>query len=151
MSQVPINDDAVAKAVIPNAEMQGTAREIYAGKGSFDATATKPPGYDSSDEDDYEDMPSDEDLRTLRRVSAGIQWSIYTIAFAELCERFSYYGSAVLYTNFVQRPMPDGSTTGAPQDPEGEVPPGALGMGQRAAQGITLFNMFWAYFMPLIG
>jgi hypothetical protein len=32
----------------------------------------------------------------LRRVSAPIPWSVYAIAFVELCERFSYYGVQVL-------------------------------------------------------
>jgi hypothetical protein len=29
----------------------------------------------------------------LRRVSAPIPWSVYAVAFVELCERFSYYGT----------------------------------------------------------
>lgn len=32
----------------------------------------------------------------LRRVSAPIPWAVYTIAFVELCERFSYHGTHVL-------------------------------------------------------
>jgi hypothetical protein len=32
----------------------------------------------------------------LRRVSAPIPWSVYTVAFVELCERFSYYGTQVV-------------------------------------------------------
>ena len=40
--------------------------------------------------------PTEEDLRTLTRVSGKIPWSAYTIAFVELCERFGYYGCAVL-------------------------------------------------------
>lgn len=32
----------------------------------------------------------------LRRVSAPIPWVVYTVAFVELCERFSYYGTQVL-------------------------------------------------------
>ena len=150
MSQAPLQDADVAKAIAPEATVQGTAQEIYAGKGSVDVTDGKPPGYDLSDDEDYEDKPTPEDLQSLRRVSAGIQWSIYTIAFAELCERFSYYGSAVLYTNFVQHPLPAGSTTGAPLL-DHEVPPGALGMGQKASQGMSLFNQFFAYLMPLFG
>ena len=96
--------------------------------------------------------PTDDELSgpgALRRVSAPIPWAVYTVAFVELCERFSYYGSAVLYTNFVNKPLPPGSTTGAPLTTE-EVP-GALGMGQKAAQGISLFNQFFAYLMPLFG
>jgi POT family proton-dependent oligopeptide transporter len=43
--------------------------------------------------------PTEEDLHgptALRRVSAPIPWSVYTVAFVELCERFSYYGTQVL-------------------------------------------------------
>ncbi|TWU73802.1 hypothetical protein ED733_004455 [Metarhizium rileyi] len=91
-------------------------------------------------------LPTAEELATLRRVPNRIPMKLFTIAFIELCERFSYYGSAVVFTNFIQQPLPPGSTTGA--DP---TQPGALGMGQRASTGITIFNQFWQYFMPLFG
>ncbi|KAL7914030.1 PTR2 domain-containing protein [Trichoderma velutinum] len=106
-----------------------------------------PHAVDIRSDEEYDDFPTEEELRTLRRVSGKIKWSMYTIAFVELCERFSYYGSSVLYTNFVNRPLPPGSTTGSA--PDGR--PGALGMGPKAAQGISLFNQFFAYIMPLVG
>jgi POT family proton-dependent oligopeptide transporter len=37
--------------------------------------------------------------------------------------------------NFIQRPLPEGSTTGAGYD---HSVPGALGMGQQASTGLTL-------------
>jgi POT family proton-dependent oligopeptide transporter len=40
--------------------------------------------------------PTEEELRTLKRVSGKIPWSAYSIAFVELCERFGYYGCQVL-------------------------------------------------------
>jgi POT family proton-dependent oligopeptide transporter len=40
--------------------------------------------------------PTEEDLKTLRRVSGKIPWTAFTIAFVELCERFGYYGCQVL-------------------------------------------------------
>lgn len=43
-----------------------------------------------------EDFPSEEDLHTLRRVAAHIQPKLFTIAFIEACERFSYYGSVAV-------------------------------------------------------
>ncbi|KAH7009978.1 POT family-domain-containing protein [Ilyonectria destructans] len=102
--------------------------------------------------DDHDDTPTEEDLRTLRRVSGVIKWSMYTIAFVELCERFSYYGSSVLYTNFIAQPLPEGSTTGAPVDPSAaDAQAGALNMGAQAAQALSLFNQFFAYLMPLVG
>ena len=42
------------------------------------------------------DFPSDEDLVTLRRVADHIPLKIFTIAFIELCERFSYYGAIIV-------------------------------------------------------
>ncbi|KAK1992460.1 POT family protein [Colletotrichum falcatum] len=94
------------------------------------------------------DAPTQEELQTLRRVSDHIPFKLFTIAFIELCERFSYYGSViVVITNFIQQPLPSGSTTGAAINGQ----PGALGMGQRASTGITTFNQFWQYFMPLFG
>ena len=37
-------------------------------------------------------------------------------------------------TNFIQRPLPDGSTTGSVGD--SDAVPGALGMGQQASYGL---------------
>ncbi|KFA61279.1 hypothetical protein S40285_05514 [Stachybotrys chlorohalonatus IBT 40285] len=120
--------------------------------------------------EDHADFPTTEELTTLRRVAGPIPLKVFTIAIIELCERFSYYGSTVvckssrlpvlrlvsmpddsnhymlLVTNFIQQPLPEGSTTGADLDQ-----PGALGMGQRASTGITTFNQFWQYSMPLLG
>jgi POT family proton-dependent oligopeptide transporter len=123
---------------------------MMAGRGSMDPAKYPAEVYESTEEEDYDDKPTEEELKTLRRVSGKLNWAIWTIAFAELCERFSYYGSSVLYTNFVQRPLPPGSTTGASEGTTARIP-GALGKGQKAAQGIILFNQFFAYFMPLIG
>ncbi|KAK3326352.1 peptide transporter-like protein [Apodospora peruviana] len=94
-------------------------------------------------------IPTEEDLHTLRRVPDKIPWNIYTIAFIELCERFSYYGTTAVFTNFIQQPLPTGSTTGA--DPTHEGQAGALGRGQRTSTGLTNFNAFWQYTMPLFG
>ncbi|KAM0435251.1 hypothetical protein ACHAPT_003344 [Fusarium lateritium] len=91
-------------------------------------------------------FPTAEELASLRRVSNKIPLKLFSIAFIELCERFSYYGCTVVFTNFIQQPLPEGSSTGADAEQ-----PGALGMGQRASTGITTFNQFWQYFMPLLG
>lgn len=45
--------------------------------------------------------PTEDELHgpnKLRRVAAPIPWSVYTVAFVELCERFSYYGTQVVCT-----------------------------------------------------
>ncbi|AEO56952.1 hypothetical protein MYCTH_2302526 [Thermothelomyces thermophilus ATCC 42464] len=94
--------------------------------------------------------PTEEELHTLRRVPDKIPWNIYTIAFIELCERFSYYGTTAVFTNFIQQKRPEGSSTGASYDIEhGQA--GALGRGQRTAFALTTFNSFWQYTMPLFG
>ncbi|KAJ6190053.1 hypothetical protein N7519_000074 [Penicillium mononematosum] len=107
--------------------------------------------------DDYaleKTTPTDEELATLRRVAGKLPAAAYSVAFVELCERFSYYGTTAVFVNFIQRPLPDQSTTGAlvpgVSDWSNESP-GALGMGQQASTGLTLFNSFWSYIMPLFG
>jgi POT family proton-dependent oligopeptide transporter len=42
------------------------------------------------------EYPNEEDLRSLRRVPGKISWITYTVAFVELCERFSYYGTTAV-------------------------------------------------------
>ncbi|KAH7018308.1 POT family protein [Microdochium trichocladiopsis] len=95
-----------------------------------------------------EEYPTAEELLTLERVPGPITWIIYTIAFIELCERFAYYGTTAVFVNFISQPLPPGSTTGAGMTIEQA---GALGFGQQASTGLTLFNSFWAYLMPLFG
>jgi POT family proton-dependent oligopeptide transporter len=95
----------------------------------------------------HEGAPTEEELVTLRRTSHKIPLSILTIAFIELCERFSYYGTTVVFTNYIQQPLPEGSGfTG-----RSTTQPGVLGMGQQASTGLTTFNQFWQYTMPLFG
>ncbi|KAJ5185156.1 hypothetical protein N7491_006973 [Penicillium cf. griseofulvum] len=84
---------------------------------------------DAGDED-----PTSDELRgpnALRRVSAPIPWAVYTVAFVELCERFSYYGSQVLYSNFVNHALP----LPAPNGPPGSNH--ATGAGGPSSQGVS--------------
>lgn len=56
---------------------------------------------------------------------------------------------STLVVNFIQKPLPPGSKTGAGfLKGKGS---GALDMGQRASTGMTQFNQFWSYFTPLFG
>ncbi|WEW56166.1 hypothetical protein PRK78_001601 [Emydomyces testavorans] len=108
-------------------------------------------GHHESDDENVglrREEPTDEEMQTLRRVSDKIPWITLSVAFVELCERFSYYGTTIVFTNFIQRPLPEGSKTGAGGT---NRTAGALGLGQRASTGITLFNQFWSYIMPLVG
>lgn len=94
------------------------------------------------------EIPTSEELSTLRRVSDSIPWAAYMIAFVELAERFSFYGASVVFTNFIQQPLPVGSNTGA-GGADGQS--GALGKHQQTATGLTTFNQFWCYVVPLFG
>lgn len=40
--------------------------------------------------------PTPEDFQTLRRMPGTVHWPAYTVAFVELCERFSYYGTTIV-------------------------------------------------------
>ncbi|OMP84971.1 putative peptide transporter ptr2 [Diplodia seriata] len=96
-------------------------------------------------------IPTDEDLRTLHRVSEKIPFKAYTIAVVELVERLSYYGTTQVFVNFIQQDNP-GTATGKAVDPSADdAQPGALGMGQQASTGLTTFNQFWVYLIPLFG
>lgn len=143
--------DAIARSGLVDPETHGIPQ--IPARGSMDVRKSGAEKHVATSVNDASvtshELPTEEELRTLRRVSGKIKWSMYTIAFVELCERFSYYGAAILYTNFVAQPLPEGSNTGAPLDPNNQA--GALGMGSKAAQGISLFNQFFAYLMPLLG
>ncbi|KAJ6479566.1 peptide transporter PTR2A [Mycena sanguinolenta] len=92
--------------------------------------------------------PTEEELATLRHVGDAIPWNAYLIAVVELAERFSYYGAGVVFTNFIQYPLPVGSHTGAGLL-NGQS--GALGKGQHASTGITTSYQFWCNVTPFAG
>jgi POT family proton-dependent oligopeptide transporter len=51
----------------------------------------------TTDDADYpKTFPTDEELKSLRRVCGTIPWTSYSVAFVELCERFSYYGTTAV-------------------------------------------------------
>lgn len=133
----------------------GTVDELKAGKGTMDpdAIVDAAPAYSSEIDDlDGFEKPTEEEMHSLRRVSGKIKWAAFSVAFCELGERFSYYGSSILYTNFVVQQLPPGSNTGAGLG-QGQTggQSGALGLGSKAGQGISLTNQFFAYLVPLFG
>lgn len=143
------NSAELAKASVADGPAHGTSldtSQVGRGRntsGTLDSTTNSV----SAKQEVYNDTPTEEELKTLRRVSGKIPWIAWTIAFVELCERFSYYGTTVVFVNFIQRPLPRGSPTGAGHAGQS----GALGRGQRMSTGLILFNQFWAYLMPLFG
>jgi len=97
-----------------------------------------------------EEEPTAEELLTLRRVPAHIPWRIFSIAFVELVERMSYYGTIAVYSNFIAKPLK--TPTGAAVNPSSdEAQPGALGLGKQVSFSLTTFNAFWVYCCPLLG
>jgi proton-dependent oligopeptide transporter, POT family len=68
-----------------------------------------PPMYDGAAVEqaeymDHENVPTEEELHTLRRVPDHIPWKVYTIATVELLERLSFYGTTQvsLIVHFLQ-------------------------------------------------
>jgi proton-dependent oligopeptide transporter, POT family len=47
-------------------------------------------------DNDAGEWPTEEELHTLRRVADRIPWKAFALAFVEMCERFSYYGTTVV-------------------------------------------------------
>jgi dipeptide/tripeptide permease len=95
--------------------------------------------------------PTSAQLASLRRVPAAVPGAAYALALVELAERASYYGVGGVFTNFVQRPLPRGSTTGAPvPGAGGQRVPGALGMGIRVATGMSTLFTLLAFTSPLV-
>ncbi|KIP09372.1 hypothetical protein PHLGIDRAFT_126379 [Phlebiopsis gigantea 11061_1 CR5-6] len=138
-------DDAVL-AGYAEADRDQYILEKKFGSGSHDHIVSDAASQELDGIHDGLEFPNDEERSTLRRVSDSIPWNAYLIAFVELCERFSYYGATVVFTNFIQQPLPSGSRTGA-----SVKQPGALGLGQQASTGIGTFNSFWVYVIPLFG
>lgn len=91
------------------------------------------PVYTSAMDADYEGKPTEEEMATLRRVPGKLPLVAYLLCAVEFCERASYYGCQGLYSNFVNRPLPQGGNGwGAP--PRGtQQTPGALGLGETKA------------------
>ncbi len=101
-------------------------------------------------EEDYEGKPTEEELRTLRRVPGALPAIAYLICIVEFCERASYYGVQPLISNYVNRPLPrDGNGWGAP--PRGDQQTaGALGLGTSKANAVSQSFSMLAYSLPLL-
>lgn len=92
-----------------------------------------------------------EELDTLRHVIDGLPFTAYLLCVAELAERGSYYGITGILANFILRPLPKGSTTGAPVSSTSSENAGALGLGFSVSSAFTLLLAFLVYVVPLYG
>ncbi|KAF2848636.1 MFS general substrate transporter [Plenodomus tracheiphilus IPT5] len=99
---------------------------------------------------DYEGKPTEEELRTLRRVPGSMPTVAYVICAVEFAERASYYGVQQLIGNYVNRPLPKGGNGwGAP--PKGtQETAGALGLGTVKANAVSQSFSMLVYCLPIV-
>ncbi|KAH8888560.1 MFS general substrate transporter [Thozetella sp. PMI_491] len=116
-----------------------------------DEKAAPPPYLDPAVmEADYEGKPTEEDLKTLRRVPGSLPTVAYLICVVEFCERASYYGVTPLISNFVNRKFPvDGNGYGAPAAGTQDTA-GALGLGTVTANAVSQSFSMLAYSLPMV-
>jgi proton-dependent oligopeptide transporter, POT family len=112
------------------------------------------------------EFPTEHDKLTLKKVSDTLPYAAYcsstfflcrvidltecymaVIAVVEMAERFSFYGCTIVFTNYIQQPLPPGSHTGAGGPGDGQS--GSLGLGQQTSTGIVTFYSFWCYMFVL--
>lgn len=114
-----------------------------------------PHNYNTEYVDDFNPQglrkPTQQESKTLRRILGRASYASYLICLTELAERASYYSVSGLLANFIQRPLPDGSTTGAPVSKLSSESAGALGLGIQTSSALTLLLTFLAYVVPLYG
>ncbi|KAJ1915669.1 peptide transporter ptr2 [Mycoemilia scoparia] len=91
-----------------------------------------------------ERWPTDDELRSMRRVGDKLPIAAIFIVLTEFCERFSYYGVTGPFQNYIQNPYRPGAK-GVHQQP------GAIGGGQQKATALSNFFMFWCYLTPILG
>ncbi|KAM3122379.1 hypothetical protein CJJ07_004589 [Candidozyma auris] len=100
---------------------------------------------DRSESDSYPDSvspegaePSEEEMKTLRRVARRVPLACWLVAIVELAERFSYYGLSTPFQNYMQYTKTD-------------HPRGVLGLNQSGATALSYFWQFWCYVTPIFG
>ncbi|UNI24458.1 peptide transporter ptr2 [Purpureocillium takamizusanense] len=99
---------------------------------------------------DYEGKPTEEELATLRRVPGKVPTVAYMLCAVEFCERASYYGCVLIWTNYINRPLPKGGN-GYGAVPNGsQATQGALGLGERIANATSQSFSLLAYCLPLV-
>ncbi|OJD35944.1 ptr2-domain-containing protein [Diplodia corticola] len=105
----------------------------------------------SSTDDGLHPAPTDEESKTLRKVSDKIPMVIWLLCIVEFSERASYYGAKTVFSNFMQYPLPEGGNgAGAPAaGTQGTA--GALDKGLQFANAFVLLFGFMAYVVPIFG
>ncbi|GME82076.1 unnamed protein product [Ambrosiozyma monospora] len=90
-----------------------------------------------------------EDKKNYRSVKGNIPFASFLILIVEFAERGSYYGVQGILTNFIMRPLPDGSSTGSTHTENTSA--GALDQGLQIANAFVMLLQFLAYVTPLVG
>lgn len=72
------------------------------------------------------DIPTEKEEKTLRRILGGMPVYECLVCLVVFAERGSYYSVSEVLTNFIQRPLPDGSTAGTPVESTPSYSAGAL-------------------------
>jgi proton-dependent oligopeptide transporter, POT family len=113
---------------------------------------------DHSGSDHEEYIPNSEnvtqhELDTLRHVGDRLPLATWLVVWVEFAERWTYYGTTNIFSNYIRGPLPPGSTTGAIVDDahRADGTAGALGQGQVKSFSIRTFNTFWVYCTPILG
>ena len=82
--------------------------------------------------------PTEQEMSSLIHVSTSIPLSCWLVGIVELAERFTYFGLAAPFQNYMQRTQT-------------ESPKGMLGLGQQGATALSYFFQFWCYVTPIFG
>lgn len=98
---------------------------------------------------DYEGKPTEEELKTLRRVPGKLPLVAYLICAVEFAERASYYGVQQLISNFVNRPLPAGGNGWGAPPPGTQQTAGALGLGTVKANAVSQSFSMLVYTLPV--
>jgi len=89
---------------------------------------------------------------TLRHVGDTLPYTAWLVVVVEFAERWTYYGTTNVFSNYIRAPLPPGSTTGAVDAAHrADGVAGALGLGQQKSFSIRTFNTFWVYCTPILG
>ncbi|TFK95692.1 peptide transporter PTR2B [Pterulicium gracile] len=91
------------------------------------------------------------DLETYRHVADTLPYTAWLVAFVEFAERWTYYGTTNLYSNYIRAGLPKGSRDGSVVFDRENGVAGALGQGQQKAFAIRTFNSFFVYVTPWVG
>lgn len=86
--QLDLAEAAKVTAPLGHTTMMNEEKNVEFAEGSTSGESLRGPN--------GEEYPTEEEIKSLRRVCGTVPWSSYTVAFVELCERFSYYGTTVV-------------------------------------------------------